>query len=426
MRILLLSQVVPYPPDSGPKIKTYGVLRYLARRHEVHLVSFVRSAGEEANARSLRDLCASITTVPLRRSRLADVGYLARSLATWRPFLIERDDSQAMREAVAKVLGRHAFDAVHADQLPLAQFAVGLRVPLRVLDEHNAVWTIVRRAAEREGPGPRRALAELEWRKLRAYEGTICRRFDRVMVVSEQDHAALVEAAGADLPVAVIPIAVDTRDLAFAPRSAEARHVVSVATMYYPPNVDGVRWFATRVFPLVRREAPQTRFYVVGSRPPGQISRLASRDSGVVVTGYVADLEPVFRQSAVVVVPVHSGSGMRVKILEAFARGVPVVSTSVGVEGIDARDGEHLLVADEPAEFARAVIRLLAEPAEAARLARAGRELVEARYDWRTALSGLDRVYGPGSEVRPELPAPAAPPTMDATASAERVRASDF
>ncbi len=406
MRILLLTQVVPHPPDSGPKIKTYNVLRYLAERHEVHLVSFVRSATEESSAQALRSLCSDVTTVPIRRSKVRDVGYLLRSLVTGRPFLIERDDSGAMREAIRRVLDLRAFDAVHADQLSMGQFAVDLPLPLRVLDEHNAVWTIVRRQAGHLGRGPQRVVAELEWRKLRAYEAQICRRFDLVTVVSTEDYLALAESARAIFPTKVIPIAVDTEEMAFAPRTEEARDVVSVATMFYPPNVEGVYWFATEVFPLVRCEVGDVRFRIVGSRPPAKIAGLTGPDSGVIVTGYVADLDPIFRQSALTVVPVHSGSGMRVKILEAFARGIPVVSTTIGVEGIEARAGEHLLVADDPAEFARAVIRVLRDRDEGARLAKAGRQLVETRYDWRSTLSGLDDVYRCRDPWEADPPAP--------------------
>lgn len=403
MRILLLTQIVPYPPDSGPKIKTLNVLRYLAVRHELHLVSFARSASEQQHSASLRDVCASVTTVPIHRSRARDLAYLARSLVAGRPFLIERDDSTAMRRAIRDLLTRLRFDAVHADQLGMAQFAADLPVPLRVLDEHNAVWTIVRRSAARAGLGPTRIAAELEWRKLRAYEGSVSRRFDRITVVSEEDKRALEDAAGSPLSAEVIPIAVDTERLAFEPRTARSRHVVSVATMFYPPNVEGVLWFATEIFPLIRRQSPGTRFYVVGSRPPASVANLHDEERGIVVTGYVSDLGPLLQEAAVTIVPVHSGSGMRVKILEAFARGIPVVSTTVGAEGIEARSGEHLLVADEPAAFARAVLSLVQEPREAERLASSARRLVTEKYDWRTALTGLDRVYS--TEPAPSCPA---------------------
>jgi polysaccharide biosynthesis protein PslH len=278
------------------------------------------------------------------------------------------------------------------------------------------VWTIIRRAAAREGWGIRRPLAEIEWRKVRRYEGDICRRFDRVTVVSEEDRLALAQAAKGTFPAVEIPIAVDTEELAFAPRTTEARHVLSVATMFYPPNVEGIHWFAGAVFPLIRQEVPDTLFYAVGSRPPRSVTRLAQPESGMVVTGYVPDLGPYLRQSGVLVVPVHSGSGMRVKILEAFARGIPVVSTTVGVEGIDARAGEHLLVADDPRRFAEAVLLLLREPETAARLAQAGRRLVESRYDWRTALSGLDDVYpSAASADRQTAPASGSPSRVGAS-----------
>jgi glycosyltransferase involved in cell wall biosynthesis len=310
-----------------------------------------------------------------------------------------------MRAALRQLVQRGRFDAVHADQLTMGQFALDLPVPRRVLDEHNAVWTIVQRAAAREALWPRRVLAELEWRKLRAYEGEVCRRFDWVTVVSDEDKQALEQAAGTGLTTETIPIAVDTEELAYAPRTPEAQHVLSVATMFYPPNVEAVQWFATDILPGIRRAMPSANFLVVGSRPPAVITALATPESNVQVMGYVADLAPLLRQSAVLVVPVHAGSGMRVKILEAFARGIPVVSTTVGVEGIAAQPGEHLLVADDPTAFAAAVVRLLQNPDEGLRLARAARALVEARYDWRRALHGLDRVYA--GEASGGAPTPA-------------------
>jgi glycosyltransferase involved in cell wall biosynthesis len=359
----------------------------------VHLVSFVRSAAEDANARALSHLCSGITTLPLRRSRLRDGAFLLRSLVTRRPFLIERDDSAAMRSAIDELLLRERFDAVHADQLSMAQFAVDLKLPLRVLDDHNAVWSIVQRAAMHEGWGIRRILAELEWRKLRRYEVSMCQQFDLVSFVSTEDYLAMIEAGRAHFPAKVIPIAVDTLETAFVPRTENANQILSVATMFYPPNVEGVHWFATQVFPLIRREINDVQFQVVGSRPPKKITRLAESGSGIVVTGYVPDLSLLLQRAAVLVVPLRSGSGMRVKILESFARGIPVVSTSIGVEGIQAEAGEHLLVADDPEGFSQAVIRALRDRAEAARLARSGRQLVERSYDWHEALSGLDEIY---------------------------------
>jgi hypothetical protein len=197
--------VVPYH-RLGPKVKTYHLLRYLAERHEVTgLVRPVSGRARPAALGHLRQRHHSAVAALATR----DLWYLIRALATGRSFLIERDDSATMRRAIAGVLDRFAFDAVHADQISMAQFAVDLPVPLRVLDEHNAVWTIVRRSAESGRWGPQRLLAGWEWRRLRAYELDVCRRFDRVTVVSEVDATDLA-LTGSPERYQVVPIAVDT------------------------------------------------------------------------------------------------------------------------------------------------------------------------------------------------------------------------
>ena len=399
MRILLLTQIVPYPADSGPKIKTFNLLRHLAERHDVHLVSFSRSPKEEDAANELRRWCTTVDTIPLRRSRLLDIKTLAVATLQHRPFLVDRDDSRLMRSHLASLLRQYQFDAVHADQLTMGQFAVDLPIPLRVLDEHNAVWTIVRRAARQEGWGLRRIPAELEWRKLKAYEGALCRSFDRVLVVSDGDRHDLELAAQSSLRTEVVPITVDTDEFEFEPPPMTARHVLSVATMFYPPNVEGVDWFAREVFPSVRRNVNESRFFIVGSRPPASITRLGEGDSGITVTGYVEDLTPYLRESAMLVVPLHSGSGMRVKILEAFSRGIPVVATTIGIEGIDARHNEHLLVADGADAFAQAVVNILHDPIAARQRATAARRLVEQQYDRRSALQAMDVLYPPARQA---------------------------
>jgi glycosyltransferase involved in cell wall biosynthesis len=177
-------------------------------------------------------------------------------------------------------------------------------------------------------------------------------------------------------------------------RSTSSANILTVSTLFYPPNADGVRWFLREVFPLVKTEAPAATLSVVGPRPPKDIAQFAVHDpQSITVTGYVPDLLPYLEQAAVMVVPVRAASGMRVRILEALARGIPVVTTTTGVEGIAAVSDEHLLVADEPAAFAHAVARLLREPELGERLAHNGRRLVQEKYDWQAALPKLEEVY---------------------------------
>ncbi len=401
MRVLLLTLVVPFPLDSGPKVKTYNLLRYLAQRHEVTLVSLVRSAQEREHAETLRPLCREIYTVPFTRSRLRDAGHLLRSVFANDSFILRRDASPELERLLAELTARARYDIIHADQLNMARFAAGLPGGARVLDEHNAVWTIVKRMADQSGFLPKRILLDLEARRLRRLEGALCSRFDAVMAVSEPDRWALqlaaAEAEFAGLaampPPDMIPIAVDTQAVLPVEREPAPRMILSMATMFWPPNVDGVLWFASEVYPLVRREVPEARFAVVGARPPRSVRRLAERDPSITVAGYVADPRPYLAASAALIVPVRAGGGMRVKILDALARGIPIVSTTIGYEGIELTPGEHLLVGDTPAAFAAALVRLLRRPEDGRRLATAGRALAERCYDWRVVNPQVDAIY---------------------------------
>jgi glycosyltransferase involved in cell wall biosynthesis len=377
------------------------VIKYLAQRHEITLVSFVRSEQERHDAQSLAHHCREVFTVPIHRSIVSDIHYLAFSLMSKSPFLVIRDNVAAMRRQVDDLLRRNNFDVVHADQLTMAQYAISAEhvhlgmanSPRTILDEHNAVWTIVRRMCHDTRWGPKRLLMELEWRKLRRYEGDLCRRFDRTLAVIEEDQQALEEAAGQECRITVIPIGVDTEQTKPILRQSEALDVISIATMYYPPNVDGILWFAREAFPTIKAKSPATKFYIVGARPPREVRELAISEPSIVVTDFVPDVSPLISQSAVSIVPVRAGSGMRVKILENFARGIPVVSTTVGKEGIAAEHERHLLLADEAGTFAAAVVRIIQDRKYADELASRARQLVEQRYDWRTVCKPLERVY---------------------------------
>lgn len=409
MHILFLSQLLPYPPDAGPKVKTWQVLRYLARQgHAVTLVCFSRP-GDEQHLPAVRQVCARVYPVPIRRSRAADGVYWLRSQVSGRPFLVERDDLPEMRKTIASLLQNEQFDAVHADQLPMAQFALAVlegrtagagQRPLLVFDAHNAVWTIMDRMCLNSSflfKGP----IALEARRVKRYEGALVRRFDRTLAVTEPDRKALLEAAALDSrsslaseKITVIPIAVDTDQLSPIVRSPCSVNLLTLGTLHYPPNADGIRWFARDIFPLIRQAKPEAALTIIGKNPPADFHQLAARSGGAVrVTGYVPDLVPYMEQCTLMVIPVRAGGGMRVRILEAFARAIPVVTTTVGLEGIDAVPGRDVLVEDAPAGFAKAVLRLLDDPGLQAQLAANGRKLAASVYDWKVVLKKLDSVY---------------------------------
>lgn len=393
MKVLLLTQVLPYPPDSGPKIKTYHVLRYLAERHEVTLASFIRSEDEQKKADALREFCAAVHTAPMQRTIPAEIKGLGISLLTGEPWMMARDRRGDMARLVDRLDAEHHFDVAHADQLNMGQYALRLPRARKVLDLHNALWQLYHRFCETMPAGPRKWLLGRDWKLLKRYEGEMCRRFDAVLAVTDEDRRALLDAANAPIDIGVIPIAIDTQAMQPVPRSPEARDVLHIGTMYWPPNIEGVLWFARAVWPQVKASVPGARFVIVGARPPLEVQALAQADASIVVTGYVDDPVEYFRRTAVTLVPIRAGSGMRVKILEAFARGLPLVSTSIGYEGIDAKPGEHLLAADDTPSFAQAVIRLLTDPDLGTRLSVNARRLAESKYDYRAACQPLDAIY---------------------------------
>ena len=407
MRILFLTQIVPFPPDAGPKVKTWHVLRALiSQGHSVTLVSFVRPE-EEQHIPELKKICAAVHAVPIRRSRVADVGYMIRSYLTTRPFLIERDDLRPMQELVNKLVKEGDFDFIHADQLTMVQFALrGVSAfpnnrPKVIFDAHNAVWSIVERMQENANWFLKPVLG-IESRRVKRYEGELLKSVDHVLVVTDVDRVGLEEALNFSkvkknervAPLTVVPIAIDTQQLQPIRRKPGAKNIVTLGTLHYPPNADGIRWFFNEVFPLIRGSVPDATLTIIGKNPPQDFLDLAVGDpQRVKVTGYVPELAPYPEQSTLMVVPVRAGGGMRVRLLEAFAYAMPVVMTTIGLEGIHAELEKDVLVADTAEDFAKRVIELLENIPLQEKLAMSGRQLAEKKYDWQVVLSAMKPIY---------------------------------
>lgn len=392
MKVILLTQVLPYPPDSGPKIKTWNVIKYLALQNEITLVSFVRG-DQSADIAHLRPYCKAIHTIEMKRGPLRDIMALICSLFNGQPWMMIRDDRTAMRQLINKLAQQQDFEIAHADQLNMAQYAERVSDTRKVLDTHNALWLLYKRLADTMNPGPKKWLLERDWRLLKRYEGQLCHRFDAITAVSEEDKAALEEAAGHPLQMAVIPIAVDLDELPLVERGSQADHVLHFGTMYWPPNIDGITWFLNEVLPIIRQQHPEAIVDLVGSRPPQSLIARGQEDTRINVTGYVPELTPYLETAGVFIVPLRAGGGMRVKILEALARGLPLVTTSLGCEGIAVEHNHHVLIADTPQDFAAAVLRLLTDRPLADQLGQAGRECIKNTYDYRAACKPLDQVY---------------------------------
>ena len=400
MRILFLTQVLPYPLDAGPKIRAYYVLRHLAELHDVTLVSFVRPTDTTAAIEHLQSFCADVHTVLIPRAKWRDGWHLARSLVNGQPFIIARDWVPAMIKRLQDVVGDgNGFDAVHADQLWMAPYAqwvanTAASKPATILDQHNAVYMIPDRLADDEKNPIKRLLLGLEARKMARYEVKTCQLFDHVAWVTQEDYDAVQQMTSTTLTNSgIIPICSDPEGEPALSRTADAKRVTFLGGLHYPPNAQGICWFAKQVFPKVLERVPDAILTVIGKQPPADLSTAGIPAQNLEVTGFVDDPAPLLAETAVFVVPLHAGGGMRVKILDAWTWGLPMVSTTVGAEGIMTKSGNNIVIADTPESFAEATVRMLAKPIWAQEIADAGRHWVETHYNWRTTYQQWGSIY---------------------------------
>jgi len=405
MNILFLTQVLPYPLNAGPKARAYYVLRHLAESgHDIQLVSFTREDDRPEYTDHLRQYCREIHGVPIRRSRLRDGRMLLQALVSGQPFLVARDRIPGMARVLRSVVsGSQSFDAIHADQLWMAPYALFARdcagerqqKPLTVLDQHNAVFNIPGRLAESEGNFLRRRLLVQESKKLARYERKICGQFDRVVWVTHEDRQALFangeNPAGFPAGSPVIPIALDISAREPFTDHTEKHRVTFMGGLHWPPNMQGMHWFRNEVWPQVKNRIPGAVLTIIGR--DSERARGNGGDSSIEAAGYVADPKTYLSETAVFIVPLFAGGGMRVKILDAWSWGLPVVSTSIGAEGIQTDQRENLYLADDPDSFASAVVEVLSDPQTASTLARGGRRTAEELYDWRKTYRAWDQIY---------------------------------
>jgi len=392
MRILFLTQTFPLPVDSGGKFRSFCALKALGSRHEVKLLTFVRSEEDVSLIPELRRTCADIDVVPLHRGKGRQLADVLGNLVLGKSFIINRDYRSAMLDAVRKAVAEFAPDVIHVDHLQMAQFVEFGGSYRVVLDNHNVEAMIIKRVSETSENRPMRWYARVEWPKLQRYELEICRRSDLVLTVSEEDKMIFLGLDPTLTNLEYLPVGVDTEHTPPVDRIRGSHNVLSIGTMFWPPNIESMLHFCRDILPLVRTEIADCTVTIAGARPSAAIQALA-RDPAITVTGYVKDERAVAANCGVFIVPLRSGSGVRVKILNSLAMGLPIVSTSIGAEGLALESGEHLLIADTAADFAQAVVRILRDPELADRLGRNGRRLVCDKYSWESVGDQLLALY---------------------------------
>jgi glycosyltransferase involved in cell wall biosynthesis len=381
MKILVCSPVIPYPPTAGLKLRVLNLARELAAEHEVHLFCLGTEPPAPEQVRAINDAGMELTVaVKPAMGLIAKTANYARRLMEMVPpeFILSWEG--IIFQTLIKLHEQEEFDIVIAEHLFMARYVTVLDCP-RVMVLHN-IESDLARDLSRTFPAPKRQYKQLTARWAGNYERRMLARMQGAVTVTSEDMRRLGELAPG-LAATVVENGVDCS--AYSDIAAEPVRpgpgLLYIGLMSYESNIDAVTWFVAAVFPLIRDRFPDASFTVAGAEPVAAVDALAAEE-GVKVTGFVEDIKELYRENEILVVPLRHGGGSRLKILEAFAAGKPVVATTKGAEGLAVEDGRHLLIADSPEAMAGAIVRLCSEPETYATIREAAVSLIKERYDW--------------------------------------------
>ena len=397
MRILLITPQRPYPPHQGTTLRNFNLVKELATRHSVSLLTFLEVDQNPACPGPLDDLCQWIETFPVpQRSNSLRVRQM---LLTRRPDMSWRLWSPDFAAQLRQRLAQEQFDVVEIEGIEMTPYLPTIRVahprPRIIYDAHNAEWILQKRACLTDIQNPKRWVAAIyswvQWHRLKRYEATVMSHVDHTIAMSNPDRAAL-STLHPNSKITVIPNGVDLDFYHQFDGLAIPCDLVFTGKMDFRPNIDAALWFGQEVLPRIQEQRPGTTFAIVGQRPHARLNALRSIP-GITITGQVDDIRPYIAGATVYVAPLRVGGGTRLKLLEAMAMSRPIVATSVGAEGFPVTDGQELFLADTPEAFAQRVLNLLDSADLSARLGQSGLSFARANYGWDTLVPRLENTY---------------------------------
>ena len=392
MNILWIKSDFPLPADTGGKIRTYELMRRMAKRCQITLLCYAPPDLEDHWRQKMLSCGIDIEIIQRREEVKRGLRFVLRvmfNLLSRNPYIVNKYVTDEMKETVERLVRDGAYDIVLCDFLEMAWCGEYATTVPRVLFEHNVETVIWRRYYNLESNPFKKLYFLYEKGRLKRFESEACASADLVLTVSEEDGRILDEEFGAG-KYAVIPTAVDVDY--FHPREGEITgRIVFCGSMDWMPNIDAFWWFYKSIFPFIKQEVQDLSFTVVGRRPGQAIVEVGRRDKDVTVTGTVEDVRPHVSKAQIYIVPLRIGGGTRLKIFEAMAMRKCVVSTQVGAEGLPVTDGEDIVIANDEGGFAERVLELLRNDEKRDQIANTAYELVKQRLSWDMAVEALYR-----------------------------------
>lgn len=387
-QILYLTQLLPYPPNTGGKYKTLEILKILAKKYEVHLVSMVDKEEELINGKVLLSYCrcvksfvVPVITMKHRKLKLKVI----TSLFTVKPFIIYKFYSKAVQEHLTSLFKQNNFEIIYIEHSSMVQYIPNSFKGRLIYDEHNVSHLAYLSYAQQEPNLFLRIFFLIESFKLKLYESKSVKRFDHIFAISKFDMCKIIELGFCRKNISVLPVPFEYK-LLFKYHLYDPV-ILFVGTLSWRPNEKGIIWFIKNVFPKIIKLMPNAKLIIVGINGEWLKPYLTNRN--IEYCGYIKDLSRVYKKTSVFIVPIHIGGGIRIKLLHAMSSGIPIVSTSKGAEGIEVTNGKEILIEDKPEEFVNAILKVLQNRKIANRLSFNSLKFIKKNYSTEMAAKTL-------------------------------------
>ena len=387
----MLTPYLPYPLLSGGQIRTYNLLKKLAKEHEITLFPLIKEESERQYIPELEKYCAKVKVFK-RSQKPFTLKNIYKTLISTYPFLVVRNHVPEIIGAVREELANDNYDLIHAETFYMMPHLPKTNVPIILVEQ--TIEYLGYESYAKKAPFFIKPLLQVDINKIKKWERHFWRSAQKLIVMSQADKDYIANEIGDENKIEVVANGVDSEWFNKKRRKPpEKPTVLSVGTFNWLPNIEAVKFLVNRVWPLLKQQVKDVQLWIVGNAPTQEILNFQKKDSGIKVTGNIPDIRDAFKSAHVVAAPVFSGKGTRYKILEAMAAGTPVVATSIAVEGLGVEDGKHVILADTAALMSDKIARLLDSPEERSLLSRRAKKFVTQQYDWKYISSKLDEVY---------------------------------